>query len=409
MKNSLQKLFRVSFSDSEIITYVSIPAICTLVTGVIIMAGVGVNLRQFIALIFVLIILAIGMGALFVYLVDSRIKQLYKTAAENIKKQVFEPSGFKAFDDLVAMSAAEVAKSRTERNAFMTACATGVDNIFSGIDRINKENESLLTEMSVAKKEVNDNSDSIKKAATIINNVTAALNAMIGDIKRISDATKSIVSIAKAGSRDTGAEIQAMGNIREAVSESSVVISKLRVNSKETKKIVDTVADIAKKTNLLSLNAAIEAARAGEAGKSFAVVAQQIRELAEAATMATQEMTVFLTSTEELAREAVNVISGQSKIEDAVNVVYKASDSFVNIVTSLAENSRMLGDVYSAAEEYRIDNDLLKVLTVKVSDRLKLLNTNIDVVFGRIRENMSTVTRLAEKSREFEQQIKPGG
>jgi methyl-accepting chemotaxis protein len=276
-----------------------------------------------------------------------------------------------------------------------------LNEITSRITDVTGANQILLADMSGAKKEVQDNAENIKKISTIINNVTSALNAMIDEIKRISEQTKNIVQIAKAGSRLTGSEIQAMGNIKDAVAESAEVINRLQVNSKETKRIVDTVSEIAKKTNLLSLNAAIEAARAGEAGKSFAVVAQEIRDLAEAAQSATTQMSLFLTNTENLAREAVGVISGQSKIEEAVQVVYKASDSFMNIVSTLGEISRLLSSVYTAAEEYRVDNDLLKILSVKISDKLKGLTVNIESVFGRVKTNMDSIQDISKSASNF--------
>jgi methyl-accepting chemotaxis protein len=203
-----------------------------------------------------------------------------------------------------------------------------------------------------------------------------------------------IVSVAKAGSRMTGSEIQAMGSIKNAVAESSDVITKLQATARETKRIVLTVADMAKKTNLLSLNAGIEAARAGEAGKSFAVVAQEVRELAEGATRATSEMSAFLARTEDLAKQAVNVISGQSKIEEAVRVVYSASDSFLTIMSALTDVSKILSTIYSTAEEYKVDNDLLRILSDKMRDKLKELSVNMDNVFDSIKENLHTVEEV---------------
>ncbi|OPZ66462.1 MAG: Biofilm dispersion protein BdlA [Candidatus Aerophobetes bacterium ADurb.Bin490] len=179
-----------------------------------------------------------------------------------------------------------------------------------------------------------------------------------------------------------------MSSIKNAVTESTVVIEKLRTSSKQIKGIVNTVAEIAKKTNMLSLNAGIEAARAGEAGKSFAVVAQEIRSLAEGATKATKEISDFLQRTEELALQAVNVISEQNKVEDAVNVVYSASDSFLRIVESLGEISRMLANIYAAVEEHKIDNDLLGVLSGNMNDKLGGLTSSIYSVSEKMKSNI---------------------
>jgi methyl-accepting chemotaxis protein len=393
----------------EIIFYTAVPVACTLLAAVIVMAGIGVNLRQFIMLFFVSVIASMGIGAFFVYFMDAKTRELIKAAVKYTSGVSSEKTGFKFIDDIMDLGKKERAALKAGQLEFVSRFTSGLSVVAVKIESINNGNAALLDEMSGAKKEVQDNFENIKKVSTIINNITSALNAMIDEIKKISEDTKSIVAIAKKGTKETGSEIQAIGNIKEAVAESSQFIIKLQSNAKETRKIVETVADMAKKTNLLSLNAAIEAARAGEAGKSFAVVAQEIRDLAEAATKATQQMSVFLQNTEDLARQAVNVISGQSKIEEAIDVVYKASDSFMNIVSSLTDVSRMLSSVYTTAEEHKIDNDLLKILAVKISDKLKNLTVDIDGVFSRVRASINTIKEIADNTRDFGEEINKGG
>jgi len=255
--------------------------------------------------------------------------------------------------------------------------------------------EALLKEITDSRGEIKANTDNLKKSAIIISNVTKAINTVVTQIKAINEKTTNIVSIAKKGTQVTGAEIQAIGTIKDAVQESAQVIAKLQATSKETRKIIQTVAEIAKKTNLLSLNAGIEAARAGEAGKSFAVVAQQIRDLAEASQEATNEINDFVGRTEQMAQNAIAVMSGHNKIEEAVNVVYTASDSFMNIAGSLHEISRLLSAVYSAAEEYRTDNDLLYILSEKSTARMKELSHRLDNMYGKIQETAEEIRHVS--------------
>jgi uncharacterized coiled-coil DUF342 family protein len=105
-------------------------------------------------------------------------------------------------------------------------------------------------------------------------------------------------------------------------------------------------------------------------------------------------MSAFLARTEDLAKQAVNVISGQSKIEEAVQVVYSASDSFLTIMSALTDISKILSTIYSTAEEYKVDNDLLRILSVKMGDRLKELSVNLDNVFDSIRDNLNVVQEV---------------
>jgi methyl-accepting chemotaxis protein len=399
MKTDLKRIFRVDLSDIEILIILLIPSLFSVIIAVIINTVIGGDTKDFIVSIFLSLILGGGAACGLVYLADSKLNEIFR----NLKKDTLagRATGLSVIDRQRG-AAVLLIKSELDSKKRVTDTADfSFNEITSKITSSAGDNQLLLEDMTLTKKEVQENADNIKKISTIINNVTAALNSMINEIKRISEQTKNIVQIAKAGSRLTGSEIQAMGNIKGAVAESAEVINRLQVNSKETKRIVESVSEIAKKTNLLSLNAAIEAARAGEAGKSFAVVAQQIRDLAEAAQSATTQMSLFLTNTENLANEAVTVISGQSKIEEAVEVVYKASDAFMNIVTTLGEISRLLSSVYTSAEEYRIDNDLLKILSVKISEKLKSLTSNIDGVFGRVRTNMDSIQDISRSAAGF--------
>jgi methyl-accepting chemotaxis protein len=401
MKTDLKKMLKVSLSEKDILFLGAIPFIAVVISLFFFMTAVGVNLKQFIVIFFMALLLGMSLGAALIYYVDSKAKKINLMIKDGIMGKTVEKTGFSFLDSAGLIAGEEVISMHKAKSDFSTGVKNSLGAMSARINDITGSNTLLLNDMEQAKKEVRENAENIKKVSTIINNITQALNAMIDELKKIAEQTKNIVAIAKVGSRNTGSEIQAMGNIKEAVVESSVVIKRLQVNSKETKRIVGTVAEIAKKTNLLSLNAAIEAARAGEAGKSFAVVAREIRDLAEAAQKATTEMSAFLASTEDLAREAVNVISGQSKIEEAVDVVYQASDSFMNIVITLSEISRLLSSVYTTAEEYKVDNDLLRILSAKISDKLNKLNSNLDGVFGKVSDNIRTIQDISTNAGAF--------
>jgi uncharacterized coiled-coil DUF342 family protein len=107
-------------------------------------------------------------------------------------------------------------------------------------------------------------------------------------------------------------------------------------------------------------------------------------------------MSEFLAKTEELAKQAINVISGQNKIEEAVQVVFTASDSFINIVGSLSEISKILSNIYATAEEYKTDNELLKILFMKINDRLKSLSENIQNIYVNLRRNLNVINEIGQ-------------
>lgn len=352
------------------------------------------------------VITGLVVGAVFVFLADRSMKKNVRLMKGFFIGEQGDEKIFTPLLEACRFAAENMSQEKIKIRQLEGLILEHSRSISSGLSGVHSKGDSLTQSMKLVKNEVRDNVDSLKKASTVISNVTAAINNMIDEIKVVSDKTEQVVNLSKKGRKSTGSEIMAMGNIKTAVNESKAVIAELEKTSKETKKIVATVAEIAKKTNLLSLNAGIEAARAGEAGKSFAVVAQQIRELAEAAQKATQEMSAFLARTEALASNAMSVIGTQSKIEEAVNVVYAASDSFMSITTTLSEISKNLSLLYAAAEEYKTDNDLLRVLAEKVAERLKNLLVNVEAVFENVEKSIYLVEELSTEASSMIEEIK---
>jgi methyl-accepting chemotaxis protein len=391
MSGQLKKSLKVIFDDREIIFITGIPAAASSAAGLTTVFIYGMPAGQAVFIIIISFIIGSVFGFVALY-------QLDRMLVRAVKKK--ESTGISAIDIMSDSFRNEIVRI----NEVNAGNSREMGKKFNGIDgqvrAISKNNQSLLDGIQKAKNEVSVNAENLRKVTAITGSITLALKGIIRDIKEITERTSGIVSVARKGSSVTGAEIQAIGSIKDAVEESTVVIKELRESSKAIRKIVVSVAEIAKKTNLLSLNAGIEAARAGEAGKSFAVVAQEIRELAEGATKATQEIGEFLAHTEELAQKAVSVISGQNKIEEAIKVVYTASDSFINIVEALGEISHMLSSIYSSVEEHKIDNDLLLVLSGNMNLKLKNLNGNINYVFDGVKDVLNGIKEV-ENSIDF--------
>jgi methyl-accepting chemotaxis protein len=143
-----------------------------------------------------------------------------------------------------------------------------------------------------------------------------------------------------------------MHAIAEAVRATAKKVDELGKSSDQIGRIVGVIDDIADQTNLLALNAAIEAARAGEQGRGFAVVADEVRKLAERTTSATKEIAQMIENIQDETRVAVSAMeAGTSQVEEGVKSTAQAGDSLKEIIQMAEQVGEMIAHIATAATQ----------------------------------------------------------
>ena len=159
-----------------------------------------------------------------------------------------------------------------------------------------------------------------------------------------------------------------MKQIADTVRETSVSIEELGRQSTQISSIVQVIKEIAEQTNLLALNAAIEAARAGEQGRGFAVVADEVRKLAERTANATGEITGMIDSIQQTANVAVGSMSGAvDQVSSGVTLAESAGDAINQIKEGSAEVIRTVGDISDALVEQSTASNEVAVQVERVA------------------------------------------
>ena len=195
-------------------------------------------------------------------------------------------------------------------------------------------------------------SDEVNQVSAAIEQMSATIfessqNAI--DAKTVSD---SAATTATDGSRIVENTHQGMQKVAEVVTHAAVSIKKLAASADEIGQIVAVIDDIADQTNLLALNAAIEAARAGEQGRGFAVVADEVRKLAERTAKATSEVTNMIKGIQQDTLTAVSGIEqGTLHVNSGRELAEQAGDSLREIVTMAQQVTSRITQIAAASKE----------------------------------------------------------
>jgi twitching motility protein PilJ len=251
-------------------------------------------------------------------------------------------------------------------------------DILKASDRMRRGAEQQTAEIQGASGAVNEMSRTIQRMAE---NAEAATQA---SLRATQAAVKGGTSVAET--------IKGMQRIRAAVQTTGKKIKGLGERSLEIGAIIEVINEIATQTNLLALNAAIEAARAGEQGRGFAVVADEVRKLAERAARATKDITSLIKGIQVETSEAVTVMEeGTREVEEGTKLADQAGAALREIEQIVKQTSGLVTDITNSA-----------VNQVKVSEGIVTSMDSISKLTQEttvgVRDTVETISKLAELS-----------
>ena len=229
----------------------------------------------------------------------------------------------------------------------------------AGVETLNGATRELAGNAERAAHAAGVQAESATAASSSMAQMSASIEQVGGHAQEADDLSIKSGQRSEEGGQVIHEAAESMRSIAGLVHDSSTVIQELESASREISAVVTVIKEIADQTNLLALNAAIEAARAGEQGRGFAVVADEVRKLAERTGNSTQEIALMVDKIQADARRAVaSMDAGVSRVSDGVDLAHQAGDSITSIRTSAnqvalaVENiSRALTDQNSASRQ----------------------------------------------------------
>ncbi|GMA60066.1 methyl-accepting chemotaxis protein [Alicyclobacillus fastidiosus] len=282
--------------------------------------------------------------------------------------------------------------------------AASSEQLSASAEENSKATEQVTSTMQEVAIGAENQVNSVEESVNTIEDLTLGMNVVAKNSKELSQSAAQAAQAAASGNQAIHKVVQQMNSIEAAMAKLADVVSVLGERSTEIGHIVEVITAISNQTNLLSLNAAIEAARAGESGRGFAIVAAEVRKLAEQSSNAAQRISEIIGGIQvdtNLAIESME--AAKQEVTSGLDTVGTAGKSFEGIRSVVDHVANQIKEVSASASKMLEGTENLQKSIHDVSNVTVNTTTGVETVSAATEEQLASMQEIAASANSLSQ------